>query len=109
MSRLACAACGAEDQIATVVQPANASTATEALAGLVERVAFHNAENGSACCGSRRVVIATDHVLGHTAMISAGEFIVERDIADGERLLVHAGHVGSWTRQFSSTSSWSPV
>ena len=44
MSRLACAACGAEDQIATVVQPANASNATEALAGLVERVTFH--ENG---------------------------------------------------------------
>ena len=32
-------------------------------------------------------------------MISAGEFTVERDIADGERLLVHVGHVGSWTRQ----------
>ena len=46
MSRLACAACGAEDQIATVVLPAGTNAATEALAGLVERVTFHNEENG---------------------------------------------------------------
>ena len=45
-SRLACAACGAEDQIATVVLPAGKNAATEALAGLVERVTFHNEENG---------------------------------------------------------------
>ena len=46
MSRLACAACGAEDQIATVVLPAGTNAATQALAGLVERVTFHNEENG---------------------------------------------------------------
>jgi small-conductance mechanosensitive channel len=40
MSRLACAACGAEDQIATVVLPAGPNAATEALPGLVERVTF---------------------------------------------------------------------
>jgi hypothetical protein len=43
MSRFACAACGAEDQIAT---PAGANAASEALAGLVERFTFHNEENG---------------------------------------------------------------
>jgi hypothetical protein len=46
MSRLACAVCGAEDQISTVVQAAITSAATEVLAGLVERVTFHNDENG---------------------------------------------------------------
>jgi len=46
MSWLACAACGAEDQIFTMVQPAITSAATEVLAGLVERVTFHNEESG---------------------------------------------------------------
>src|SRR2546429_3382880 len=76
MSRLACAACGAEDQIAAVVQQANASTATEALAGLVERVTFHNEDNGFCVLrvkarGQRDLIT----VLGHAAMISAGEFV----------------------------------
>src|SRR5438874_9889695 len=76
MSRLACAACGAEDQIATVVQQANASTATEALAGLVERVTFHNEDNGFCVLrvkarGQRDLIT----VLGHAAMIAAGEFV----------------------------------
>jgi len=76
MLRLACAACGAEDQIATVVQPAGTNAATEALAGLVERVTFHNAENGFCVLrvkarGQRDLIT----VLGHAAMISAGEFV----------------------------------
>src|SRR5467141_4063364 len=76
MSRLACAACGAEDQIATVVLPAGTNAATEALAGLVERVAFHNEENGFCVLrvkarGQRDLIT----VLGHAAMISAGEFV----------------------------------
>jgi exodeoxyribonuclease V alpha subunit len=59
-----------------VVQPANASTATEVLAGLVERVTFHNDENGFCVLwiktrGQRDLIT----VLGHAAMISAGEFI----------------------------------
>ncbi|WP_147151264.1 SF1B family DNA helicase RecD2, partial [Neoasaia chiangmaiensis] len=52
------------------------SAPTEALAGLVERVTFHNAENGF--CVLRVKVrgqrdLAT--VVGHAAMISAGEFV----------------------------------
>ena len=45
ISPLACAACGAEGQIATVVQPARKNAATKVLAGLVERVTFHNDES----------------------------------------------------------------
>ncbi|AOW50761.1 SF1B family DNA helicase RecD2 [Acetobacter ascendens] len=49
---------------------------TEALAGLVERVTFHNAENGFCVLrvkvrGQRDLVT----VVGHAAMISAGEFV----------------------------------
>ena len=68
MSRLACAACGAEDQIANVVQPANTNAATEVLAGLVERVTFHNEENGFCVLrvkarGQRDLIT----ILGHAA------------------------------------------
>jgi exodeoxyribonuclease V alpha subunit len=48
---------------------------TEVLAGLVDRVTFHNSENGF--CVLR--VKARGHdaitVIGHAAMISAGEFV----------------------------------
>ena len=49
---------------------------TEVLAGLVERVTFHNAENGFCVLrvkarGQRDPIT----VLGHAAMISAGEFV----------------------------------
>jgi len=52
------------------------SAPTEALAGLVERVTFHNAENGFCVLrvkvrGQRDLVT----VVGHAAMISAGEFV----------------------------------
>ncbi|WP_395494630.1 ATP-dependent RecD-like DNA helicase [Acetobacter sp. KSO5] len=52
------------------------SSLTEALAGLVERVTFHNAENGFCVLrvkvrGQRDLVT----VVGHAAMISAGEFV----------------------------------
>jgi len=48
----------------------------EVLAGLVERVTFHNAENGFCVLrvkarGERDLIT----VLGHAAMISAGEFV----------------------------------
>src|SRR6266849_1845855 len=51
-------------------------TPTEVLAGLVERVTFHNAENGFCVLrvkarGQRDLIT----VLGHAAMISAGEFV----------------------------------
>ena len=59
-----------------MVQPAGTNAATEALAGLVERVTFHNAENGFCVLrvkarGQRDLIT----VLGHAAMISAGEFV----------------------------------
>jgi exodeoxyribonuclease V alpha subunit len=76
MWRLACATCGAEVQISTIGQLAGTRAATEALAGLVERVTFHNEENGFCVLrvkarGQRDLIT----VLGHAAMISAGEFV----------------------------------
>jgi exodeoxyribonuclease V alpha subunit len=52
------------------------ATTTEALAGLVERVTFHNQENGFCVLrvkarGQRDLVT----VVGHAAMIAAGEFV----------------------------------
>src|SRR5215470_16080104 len=57
-------------------QASRASTPTEALAGLVDRVTFHNAENGFCVLrvktrGQRDLIT----VVGHAAMISAGEFV----------------------------------
>ena len=57
-------------------QPLKTSTPTEVLAGLVERVTFHNDENGFCVLrvkarGQRDLIT----VLGHAAMISAGEFV----------------------------------
>ena len=59
-----------------MLERAQASAATEVLAGLVERVTFHNAENGFCVLrvkarGQRDLIT----VLGHAAMISAGEFV----------------------------------
>ena len=57
-------------------QESKASTPTEVLAGLVDRVTFHNSENGFCVLrvkarGQRDLIT----VVGHAAMISAGEFI----------------------------------
>jgi hypothetical protein len=57
-------------------QAPRASTPTEVLAALVDRVTFHNAENGFCVLrvkarGQRDLIT----VLGHAAMISAGEFV----------------------------------
>jgi exodeoxyribonuclease V alpha subunit len=51
-------------------------SSTEVLAGLVERVTFHNEENGFCVLrvkarGQRDLIT----ILGHAAIISAGEFI----------------------------------
>ena len=59
-----------------MAQRATPSPATEVLAGLVERVTFHNDENGFCVLrvkarGQRDLIT----VLGHAAMISAGEFV----------------------------------
>jgi exodeoxyribonuclease V alpha subunit len=57
-------------------QAPKTSTPTEVLAGLVDRVTFHNPENGFCVLrvkarGQRDLIT----VLGHAAMISAGEFV----------------------------------
>ena len=59
-----------------MVLPAGINAATEALAGLVEHVTFHNEENGFCVLrvkarGQRDLIT----VLGHAATISAGEFV----------------------------------
>jgi exodeoxyribonuclease V alpha subunit len=65
------------DRHHTVMRQApRASTPTEVLAGLVERVTFHNDENGLCVLrvkarGERDLIT----VLGHAAMIAAGEFV----------------------------------
>jgi hypothetical protein len=51
------------------------------LAGLIERVTFHNDENGFCvlrvkACGQRELTT----VIGYAAMISAGEFSGERQL-----------------------------
>ena len=53
-----------------------AATATEVLGGLVDRVTFHNPENGFCVLrvkarGQRDLIT----LVGHAAMISAGEFV----------------------------------
>ena len=55
-------------------------SAQEVLAGLVERVTFHNAENGfcvlrAKARGHRDLVT----IIGHAAIISAGEWITASD------------------------------
>src|SRR5438046_7171976 len=57
-------------------QAGKTNTLTEVLAGLVERVTFHNEENGFCVLrvkarGQRDLIT----VLGHAAAISAGEFV----------------------------------
>src|SRR6201981_2633340 len=59
-----------------MLQRATPNAATEVLAGLVERVTFHNDENGFCVLrvkarGQRDLIT----VLGHAATISAGEFV----------------------------------
>jgi len=57
-------------------QAPRTSTPTEVLAGLVDRVTFHNSENGFCVLrvkarGQRDLIT----LVGHAAMISAGKFI----------------------------------
>jgi exodeoxyribonuclease V alpha subunit len=59
-----------------LTRSSSAQSGTEVLAGLVERVTFHNDENGFCVLqvkarGQRDLIT----VLGHAAMISAGEFV----------------------------------
>jgi len=59
-----------------MVQPAKPTSPADLLAGLVDRVTFHNSENGFCVLrvkarGQRDLI----NVVGHAAMISAGEFV----------------------------------
>jgi exodeoxyribonuclease V alpha subunit len=65
----------------------------EILAGLVERVTFHNEENGFAVLrvkarGKRELVT----VVGHAAVISAGEFIQASGASEVTDRLRPLGH-----------------
>jgi hypothetical protein len=65
-----------EDDPAIQMKPQPESSTQEVLAGLVERVTFHNVENGfcvlrAKARGHRELVT----VVGHAAIISAGEWI----------------------------------
>ena len=56
--------------------PTQATSSIEVLAGLVDRVTFHNSDNGSCVLrvkarGQRDLIT----IVGHAAMISAGEFV----------------------------------
>ena len=56
--------------------PTLTASSTEVLAGLVDRVTFHNADNGFCVLrvkarGQRDLIT----LVGHAAMISAGEFV----------------------------------
>src|ERR1035441_2896558 len=68
---------GETDDSAIGMKPQAASSSQEALAGLVERVTYHNAENGfcvlrAKARGHRDLVT----VVGHAAAIAAGEWIM---------------------------------
>jgi exodeoxyribonuclease V alpha subunit len=59
-----------------MLQTAKMSAPSEVLAGLVERVTFHNPENGFCVLrvkarGQRELIT----ILGHAALIAAGEFV----------------------------------
>jgi exodeoxyribonuclease V alpha subunit len=83
------------------MKPVTASPTQEALAGLVERVTFHNAENGfcvlrTKARGHRDLVT----VVGHSATIAAGEWIT----ATGEWVNDHT-HGQQFKARFLRTSA----
>src|ERR1700681_1037847 len=67
---------GAGDVVNNLPKPSPASPPQEVLAGLVERVTYHNAENGFCVlrikARGHRDLVTT---VGHAATISAGEWI----------------------------------
>jgi exodeoxyribonuclease V alpha subunit len=87
------------------MRPAPESSTQEVLAGLVERVTFHNAENGfcvlrAKARGHRDLVT----VVGHAAIISAGEWIT----ASGEWINDRA-HGQQFKARFLKTSAPSSI
>src|ERR1700727_2692054 len=92
------------DQRAVMKSPRDPST-QEVLAGLVERVTFHNAENGfcvlrAKARGHRDLVT----VVGHAAIIAAGEWIT----ASGEWINDRA-HGQQFKARFLKTSAPSSI
>ena len=87
------------------MKPTSESSTQEVLAGLVERVTFHNAENGfcvlrAKARGHRDLVT----VVGHAAVISAGEWIT----ASGEWINDRA-HGQQFKARFLKTSAPSSI
>jgi exodeoxyribonuclease V alpha subunit len=87
------------------MKPTPESSSQEVLAGLVERVTFHNAENGfcvlrAKARGHRDLVT----VIGHAAVISAGEWIT----ASGEWINDRA-HGQQFKARFLKTSAPSSI
>src|ERR1700728_3461768 len=87
------------------MKPTPASSTPEVLAGLVERVTFHNSENGfcvlrAKARGYRDLVT----IVGHAATISAGEWIT----ASGEWINDRA-HGQQFKARFLKTSAPSSV
>ena len=87
------------------MKPTSESSTQEVLAGLVERVTFHNAENGfcvlrAKARGHRDLVT----VVGHAAIISAGEWIT----ASGEWINDRA-HGQQFRARFLKTSAPSSI
>ena len=93
------------DDPATRMKPDLETSTQEVLAGLVERVTFHNAENGfcvlrAKARGHRDLVT----VVGHAATISAGEWIT----ASGEWINDRA-HGQQFKARFLKTSAPSSI
>ena len=87
------------------MKPTSDPSTQEVLAGLVERVTFHNAENGfcvlrAKARGHRDLVT----VVGHAAIISAGEWIT----ASGEWINDQA-HGQQFRARFLKTSAPSSI
>jgi len=79
---------------------------TEVLAGLVERVTFHNADNGFCvprvkARGQRDLIT----VLGHAAIISAGEFVQASGAWVNDRIL--ESRLADTVQSFSASLSYS--
>ncbi len=101
------------------MSPQLESLTQEVLAGLVERVTYHNAENGfcvvRAKARGRRDIVT---VVGHAATISAGEWITASGewvmrfpahIAGGKRLVGQKKAVAIAVRNASSRRRWSKL
>jgi exodeoxyribonuclease V alpha subunit len=92
---------GETDDLAIRMKPQPESLTQEVLAGLVERVTFHNAENGFCVLrikarGHRDLIT----VIGHAAIISAGEWVT----ASGDWVNDHT-HGQQFKARFMRTSA----